>query len=106
MTAGQLAEGLGISADAARKRLVKLRSVRLAFRDEKHKWHRVNRDLNEVARALGSAGAGESQKERHSRERLVHAMRLSAGRRSRFGAVKLFRENTVREGTDEPAARV
>lgn len=67
--ASSLAARRGVGVHAIRKQLNKLRDVGLAGRDPSGRWHRTERNLDDVARELGVYGRGETRKLRHQRER-------------------------------------
>jgi hypothetical protein len=68
-TENEIASARGVKVGAIRKQLNRLREVRLAFCDDAGRWHRTERELDDVARELGVYGAGTTQRQRHDEER-------------------------------------
>lgn len=91
MTAEDLAKSTGRdprTVDKYLQRMAKLTDtttgellpmVELTSTAEGKKWHALTVDLDAVAWAVGTHGAGEAQKRRHAKERRRHATDLMAG---------------------------
>jgi hypothetical protein len=75
-TAAELATTLGIKVRSVWDHLWMLEDLGLCTRELDGKWHRCDVDLDAVAKRLGVAGEGASQRARHESEREINAQRL------------------------------
>jgi hypothetical protein len=55
----------------------------MVARDEHEMYRSLPVDLDRIARAVGTAGAGERQHIEHAKERRMHSMSLLKGRKSK-----------------------
>jgi DNA-binding transcriptional ArsR family regulator len=77
VTAGELAEHIGVTSRTARRHLAVLVDHGLAERIE-GEYRRADRDPQSLADELGVAGMAERQRHRHELERKLHAEAMAA----------------------------
>lgn len=83
-TTAMVAAAVGTKTPTVLKHLTRLQAVGLAHRDEQGRWLRLDRDLNDVARDVGTAGTGGRQKELHHQQRIENNNEMETGLYERF----------------------
>jgi DNA-binding HxlR family transcriptional regulator len=84
LTARQLKDRIGgMSAETVRRKLRHLARYGLARRGEGRLWFRLERDLDDVARAVEKLGVGAEQRARHAEERRAYLEDRAALQRRR-----------------------
>jgi DNA-binding transcriptional ArsR family regulator len=90
-TTRELTRAFGSSLRTVQRHLRKLKDKRLSEQSKDGRWHRLERDLVELAKELGVAGDGSRQRERHLFERLLYQRH----RLGPSGKIKLVIETSI-----------
>lgn len=94
----ELQEATGRCTRTVGRKLAAFAECDMVVRIGRGDWTpRTDVDLDKVAEALGTAGIGARQKERHGRQRIANAVELRTGRRSQVTLTHSEREQLARE---------
>lgn len=97
----EIATELGISRNAARRRLARLQRYGLAARGGNGRWHPVSRDLRELAEQFNVAGSSDRQQARHEEDRKAYRWNRSARRLQHSSGYLKIRMDDIGESRTE-----